>query len=91
MDRKVCRKCRFSGFKSKTDEWTGCNYIIYTGEKRPHNGDICYGFEPMIGQRGRPAPKPVQRKPPVQAQTPQMKPVPVGADDCFSKWLNIMM
>lgn len=90
MDRKVCRKCRFSGFKGKTDEWTGCNYIIYTGEKRPHDGDLCYGYEPMIGQKDRKA-KPVQRKPSVQkAQTPQMKPVPVSADDGFRMWLNIM-
>ncbi|MBP3268716.1 MAG: hypothetical protein J6M07_10435 [Ruminococcus sp.] len=72
MDRKVCQKCRFSGYYGKSTNWTGCNYIIYTGEKRPHDGDICYGFEPMIGQ------------------TPQMKPVPVSADDCFRMWLNIM-
>lgn len=46
MDKKWCRKCKYSGFGEKRDYWTGCTYIIKTNERRPRNGDWCYGFTP---------------------------------------------
>lgn len=46
-DRKICAKCRFSYFENdgKHFKFKWCNYCEYTGNKRPHNGCECYGFE----------------------------------------------
>jgi len=46
-DRKICAKCRFSYFENdgKHIKFKWCNYCEYTGNKRPHNGCECYGFE----------------------------------------------
>ena len=50
-DRDLCKRCVYSTFKNGGC-FDGCNYIIYTGHKRPHDGDECLGYEPKTG-RGR--------------------------------------
>lgn len=53
-DRKLCKNCVYSGYNgTQTKVWQGCNYIIYTGMKRPHNGDECNGYKPKDGRRKR--------------------------------------
>ena len=43
-DRKRCKMCVHSYFETNAAfKW--CNYLEDTGMRRPHEGDICYGFE----------------------------------------------
>ena len=46
VDRKICRKCIYGSFHDNNSlkGWKGCNYLLYTNKKRPHDGDICFGF-----------------------------------------------
>jgi hypothetical protein len=43
-DRKKCKVCRYSYFYT-SGKFMWCNYLEETGNKRPHDGCICYGFE----------------------------------------------
>ena len=46
-DRKLCKDCVYSGFSgTQVNYWQGCSYLMFTGKKRPHFGDICYGYTP---------------------------------------------
>lgn len=45
MDRKYCKTCRHTGYNIVGKDWNGCSYIIDTGEKRPHVGEWCLGYE----------------------------------------------
>lgn len=99
VDRKICRICRHSGFRGG-DHWTGCNYIIDTGEKRPHDGDMCYGFEPMSEGRLPKKAKMVleeaqkrledQRTVKLTGKAARMA-EPMSVYDGFRMWINIMM
>ena len=51
-DRDICRKCIHSCFSSYT-HFQYCNYLDDTGRKRPHDGDVCYGFEESNGKKKR--------------------------------------
>lgn len=47
-DRKICAKCRYAYFENATQtaaKFKWCNYLSETGESRPHEGSLCYGFE----------------------------------------------
>ena len=39
-DRKRCRRCRYY---TRNDDV--CNFMLDTGMKRQHDGDICYSYE----------------------------------------------
>ena len=45
MDRYFCQRCKHGS----SGTFTGCTYILHTGEKRPHVGGWCLGFEPREG------------------------------------------
>ena len=103
MDRNICRVCRHSGFSSTSNRWTGCSYILDTGEKRPHDGDMCYGFEPIDEKAAKTAAKLLRKAEKSQKtdekvrkssskpqKTPEI-PAPVSVYDGFRMWLNIMM
>lgn len=49
-DRKICMKCIHSYFYSP-GKFKYCNYLDDTGRKRPHDGDVCYGFEEPNGKK----------------------------------------
>lgn len=51
-DRELCRKCIHSCFSSYT-RFQYCNYLDDTGNRRPHDGDVCYGFEAWDGKKKR--------------------------------------
>lgn len=46
MDRYFCRSCEHGCGRST---FTGCTYILDTGEHRPHKNGWCLGFEPKPG------------------------------------------
>lgn len=46
VDVKVCRKCRYADSHC-------CNYLIWTGKKREHDGKTCYSFEPYNVRKRR--------------------------------------
>ena len=49
MDRYFCQRCQHGcGNRSV---FTGCSYLLHTGEKRPHKNGWCLGFEPREGVR----------------------------------------
>lgn len=48
MDRYFCQRC-VHGCGNRT--FTGCSYLLHTGEKRPHKNGWCLGFEPREGVR----------------------------------------
>lgn len=55
-DRKFCKQCVYSGFSgTQVNYWQGCSYIMFTGEKRPHCGDICYGYKPKHSHKRKKA------------------------------------
>lgn len=47
MDRYFCRSCEHGCAHRST--FTGCTYILDTGEHRPHKNGWCLGFEPKPG------------------------------------------
>lgn len=47
MDRYFCKRCKHGC--GMNGMFTGCTYILHTGEKRPHSGEWCLGFEPREG------------------------------------------
>lgn len=47
MDRYFCRACEHGCGHRST--FTGCTYILDTGEHRPHKGGWCLGFRPKDG------------------------------------------
>ena len=47
MDRYFCQRCKHGC--GKNTMFTGCSYLLNTGEKRPHKGGWCLGFEPREG------------------------------------------
>ena len=47
MDRYFCQRCRHGS----SGTFTGCSYLLHTGEKRPHKNGWCLGFEPREGVR----------------------------------------
>lgn len=49
MDRYFCQKC-VHGCGNRS-VFTGCSYLLHTGEKRPHKNGWCLGFEPREGVR----------------------------------------
>jgi len=49
MDRYFCQKCVHGCGNRST--FTGCSYLLHTGEKRPHKNGWCLGFEPREGVR----------------------------------------
>ena len=49
MDRYFCQRCVHGCGNHST--FTGCSYILHTGEKRPHKNGWCLGFEPREGVR----------------------------------------
>ena len=51
-DRKICRKCIHAVFSD--DRFKYCNYLDDTGERRPHDGNTCYGLEHKNGQKRKP-------------------------------------
>lgn len=51
-DRELCRKCIHSCFSSPT-YFQYCNYLDDTGNRRPHDGDNCFGFEAWDGKKKR--------------------------------------
>lgn len=57
-DRKLCVKCVYSYFtyRANLQSFKWCNYLEMTGEKRPHDGNKCYGFkkrgENDVGNKG---------------------------------------
>jgi hypothetical protein len=69
-DRDICRKCIHSYFTSYT-HFEYCNYLDDTGNRRPHDGDVCYGYEETNGKKKRrrstPPPKPKRNKRAVKA------------------------
>lgn len=48
MDRYFCQRCKHGCGRST---FTGCSYLLHTGEKRPHKNGWCLGFEPREGVR----------------------------------------
>ena len=90
MDRRICRICKHSGFQGKGSGWTGCTYIIDTGEKRPHDGDMCYGFEPVDEKAAKTAAKLLKnmQKTAEKAQKPEI-PAPVSVYDGFRTVIHI--
>ena len=48
MDRYFCQRCAH-GCGNRA--FTGCSYLLHTGEKRPHKNGWCLGFEPREGVR----------------------------------------
>jgi transposase-like protein len=48
MDRYFCQRCKH-GCGNRA--FTGCSYLLHTGEKRPHKNGWCLGFEPREGVR----------------------------------------
>lgn len=49
MDRYFCQRCVHGCGNRST--FTGCSYLLHTGEKRPHKNGWCLGFEPREGVR----------------------------------------
>ena len=49
MDRYFCQRC-VHGCGNRS-VFTGCSYLLHTGEKRPHKNGWCLGFEPREGVR----------------------------------------
>lgn len=49
MDRYFCQRCAHGCGNRST--FTGCSYLLHTGEKRPHKNGWCLGFEPREGVR----------------------------------------
>jgi len=49
MDRYFCQRCKHGCGNRST--FTGCSYLLHTGEKRPHKNGWCLGFEPREGVR----------------------------------------
>lgn len=49
MDRYFCQRCTHGCGNRST--FTGCSYLLHTGEKRPHKNGWCLGFEPREGVR----------------------------------------
>ena len=47
MDRYFCQRCKHGS----SGTFTGCSYLLHTGEKRPHKNGWCLGFEPREGVR----------------------------------------
>jgi hypothetical protein len=96
-DRRKCRKCRYSGF-TLSNSWTGCTYIIRTGEKRPHDGDICYGYELKTDKRkhtgialkgSAPVITADAKRTESRSEIPAYE--PISPRDGYRMWLNIMM
>ena len=46
-DRNICVNCIYSYFtyRRNLQSFKWCNYLEWTGEQRPHNGNKCYGFK----------------------------------------------
>ena len=96
-DRRKCRRCRYSGFTSSGNYWTGCTYIIKTGEKRPHDGDICYGYELKTDKRkckaalktSAPVITADAKRTESRSEIPAYE--PINPRDGSRMWLNIMM
>lgn len=51
-DRELCRKCIHAYFQTY-NKFGWCNYLDDTDRKRPHDGDVCYGFEEPDGKKKR--------------------------------------
>lgn len=49
MDRYFCKRCKHGC--GKNTMFTGCSYLLHTGEKRPHKNGWCLGFCPRDGTK----------------------------------------
>lgn len=47
MDRYFCQRCQHGS----SGTFTGCAYLLHTGEKRPHKDGWCLGFCPRDGTK----------------------------------------
>lgn len=48
-NRRLCRRCVY--YTKKDDI---CNHILVTGEKRAHDGDMCFSYEAASGRDRKP-------------------------------------